>query len=71
MNGKVLSEQVLLHSPGTRVLFASGYTADVIVQQGVIDAGMHFISKPFSIEELAHAVRRVLESAPPVETPIG
>ena len=70
MNGKVLSEQVLLHRPSTRVLFASGYTADVIVQQGVIDAGMHFISKPFSIEELAHAVRRVLESAPPVETPL-
>jgi CheY-like chemotaxis protein len=63
MNGKVLSEQVLLRRPGTRVVFASGYTADVILQQGVVDAGVHFLSKPFSTGELAHSIRVVLDGA--------
>ena len=64
MNGKVLSEHVLLRRPGTRVIFASGYTADVIVQQGVVDAGLYFLSKPFSTAELAHSIRQVLDGAP-------
>ncbi|GAB1343793.1 ATP-binding protein [Gemmatimonas sp.] len=64
MNGKVLSEHVVQRRPGTRVIFASGYTADVIAHQGVVDAGLHFLSKPFSTEELAHSIRQVLDGSP-------
>ncbi len=39
----------------------SGYTADVIAHQGVLDEGVHFIQKPFSIKDFSAKVRMVLE----------
>lgn len=39
----------------------SGYTADVIAQHGVLDNTVHFIQKPFSIQELAAKIRTTLE----------
>ena len=39
----------------------SGYTADVIVQRGVLDEGVQFLSKPFSRDGLARKVRELLE----------
>ena len=46
--------------PGIKVLFMSGYTDDAIVHHGVLEAGMAFIEKPFSPEQLALKVREVL-----------
>jgi DNA-binding response OmpR family regulator len=45
-----------------KLLFMSGYTADVIASQGILDKGMHFIQKPVTIHELAAKVRQVLDS---------
>jgi hypothetical protein len=42
----------------------SGYTADVIAHQGVLDDGVAFIQKPFSMNDLAEKVRGVLDMAP-------
>lgn len=39
----------------------SGYTADAIAHRGVLDKGVHFIQKPFSIRELAGKVREALD----------
>ena len=39
--------------PGIKCLFMSGYTADVIAHQGVLEEGVSFISKPFSLDGLA------------------
>ena len=39
-----------------------GYTANIIVHQGVLDQGVHFIQKPFSVDDLAAKVRAVLDS---------
>ncbi len=61
MNGRELAQRIQLLCPGLKVLFMSGYTADVIAHQGVIDENVNFIQKPFSIDELAQAVRRALE----------
>ncbi len=60
MNGRELSEAILALKPGLPCLFASGYTRDVIAARGVLDEGMHFIEKPFSLAGLAAAVRQAL-----------
>jgi len=39
----------------------SGYTADIIAHHGVLDEGVHFIQKPFSMKELGAKLREVLE----------
>ena len=40
----------------------SGYTADVIGSQGVLEEGMRFIQKPFTLKDLASAVRAALDA---------
>ncbi len=61
MNGKELSKRLLSTYPELRHLFMSGYTANVIAHHGVLDEGVHFIQKPFSLNELALKVRETLE----------
>jgi len=61
MNGSDLARSLLSLHPGLKRLFMSGYTADVIAQQGVISDGVNFIQKPFTTEGLAQAVRAALE----------
>ncbi|NLI82893.1 MAG: PAS domain S-box protein [Deltaproteobacteria bacterium] len=61
MNGKELAERVLSFHPGLKCLFMSGYTTNVIAHHGVLDEGVHFVQKPFSMKELAGAVRSALE----------
>ena len=60
MNGKQLSEKIRVLCPGIRVLFMSGYTENSIVHRGVLDAGLNFIQKPFSIKSLARKIQDVL-----------
>jgi len=61
MNGRDLAKKMLSLYPNIKRLFMSGYTADVIAHQGVLDDGMHFIQKPFSMKDLATKVREVLD----------
>ncbi len=61
MNGKDLQQLLLDRYPRMRTLFISGYTADVIAQHGVLDEGVHFLPKPFSLAVLASSVREVLD----------
>jgi len=60
VNGRELAKQVSTRCPGVKTLFMSGYTADVIAHRGVLDEGVNFIQKPFSIEDLASKVRTLL-----------
>ena len=64
MNGRDLAGQITAFYPGIRLLFMSGYTANVIAHQGVLDDGVAFIQKPFSMADLAEKVREVLDMAP-------
>lgn len=61
MNGRDLAQQLMANQPELKCLFMSGYTADVISQHGVLDAGVFFIQKPFSKTELAATIRKVLQ----------
>lgn len=60
MNGKVLYKRLKSVRPDLKVLYMSGYTANVIVDHGVLNKGVQFISKPFSIIELSNKVRNAL-----------
>lgn len=63
MNGRELHEAVSHIFPKIKTLYMSGYTGSVIAQHGVMDAGLNFISKPFSITDLTRKVREVLDQS--------
>jgi nitrogen-specific signal transduction histidine kinase/CheY-like chemotaxis protein len=60
MNGKDLANRLQSLNPQLKCLFMSGYTADIIAQHGVLDEGVSFIQKPFSLPDLAAKVRDAL-----------
>ncbi len=62
MNGKEFTEKLSAIKAGFRAIFMSGYTDDVIAQHGVLDEGVHFLQKPFSVQSLAAKVREVLDA---------
>ncbi|MBU4119724.1 MAG: PAS domain S-box protein, partial [Proteobacteria bacterium] len=57
MNGRELAQRIAVIRPAMQCLYMSGYTADVIAHHGVLEAGIHFIQKPFSIGDLARTIR--------------
>jgi CheY-like chemotaxis protein len=63
MSGRELVEALQTDRPDLRVLYMSGYTDDEIVRRGLNDPGMSFIQKPFTAENLAMLVRKVLDAA--------
>jgi signal transduction histidine kinase/CheY-like chemotaxis protein len=60
MNGRDLADRLHSLYPNIKTLFMSGYTADVIARQGVLEEGVRFIQKPFSVRELSAKVREIL-----------
>jgi FixJ family two-component response regulator len=62
MNGRDLADSLLACHPNMKSLFMSGYTADVIAHHGVLDAGVCFLQKPFTTQQMAVKVREALES---------
>ena len=61
MNGRDLAGQLTALYPNLKLLFMSGYTANVIAHQGILDEGVSFIQKPFSMADLVLQVRGVLD----------
>ena len=64
MNGKELRDKLRVSHPGLKCLFISGYTADVIAGNGVLDDGVHFLQKPFTIQALVENVRSLCSRTP-------
>ena len=60
MNGKELSARILARHPAIKVLYISGYTADVIAHHGILDEGISFLQKPFSRKSLSMKIRSTL-----------
>ncbi|MBI4774164.1 MAG: response regulator [Deltaproteobacteria bacterium] len=61
MNGRELYNRCVEKHPDLKVLYMSGYTDNVIAHRGVLEEGVHFIQKPFSVQTLASKVREALE----------
>jgi CheY-like chemotaxis protein len=63
MNGRQLAERLVQTHPETRTLFTSGYTENIIAHHGVLDRGIEFLSKPYTLEDLTLRVRKILDQA--------
>lgn len=61
MSGRDLRERVRQARPGIKCLFMSGYPAEEIAHRGVLEAGVRFIQKPFTLDALARRVRESLD----------
>lgn len=63
MNGRELARAALQLAPELKVLFTTGYTRNAIVHNGILDAGVQLLAKPFTYEQLAAKVRLLLDDA--------
>ncbi|MCX5733438.1 MAG: PAS domain S-box protein [candidate division NC10 bacterium] len=60
MNGRQLYEAVRAIRPEIKALYISGYTDDIIAPHGVLDPGIHFLAKPFTLAALSEKIREAL-----------
>ncbi len=63
MDGRQLAEIARQYSPGLKVLFVTGYARNAQVRGDFLAEGMDMLAKPFSVDDLAHRVRRLIEAA--------
>jgi signal transduction histidine kinase/ActR/RegA family two-component response regulator len=63
INGRDLAEQVLKLRPGLPVLYMTGFTRNAVVHNGMLDPGVNFMAKPFTVDQLAAKVREALDKA--------
>jgi signal transduction histidine kinase len=62
MSGRALADRATTVRPGLKILYTTGYTRNAIVHNGVVDYGVAFIQKPFTVQTLARKVREVLDT---------
>jgi PAS domain S-box-containing protein len=63
MSGKEVAEQLCVIRPGLKVIYISGYPDDEIAHHGVLEPGIHFVQKPFSLSQLGSKIREVISHA--------
>ena len=62
-NGRVLVERLRKTLPDLKVIYMSGYTGDTIARDGVIEADVAFLQKPFSLASLSEKIKAALAGA--------
>jgi two-component system cell cycle sensor histidine kinase/response regulator CckA len=65
MSGRVLAGHLAKVRPAAKVLYMSGYMGDAIARHGMLEAGVAYLQKPFTIESLTQKVREVLDRPAP------
>jgi CheY-like chemotaxis protein len=61
MSGRTLAENARVLLPDLKVIYTTGYTANAVVHNGVVDHGVDLLSKPFRYDQLARKIRAVLD----------
>jgi len=61
MNGKELADRISVMFPHVKTIYVSGYTDSYIVNNGLLEKGVNFVSKPYSVKNLVAKVRQVLD----------
>lgn len=69
--GRELADDLCRKFPRMKVLFMSGYTNDFMIRQAVLESGMPFVQKPFSMQQLARKIREVLDESGVSTSPAG
>jgi len=64
MNGRELAQRIAEIRPNVKILYMSGYTENVIGHNGMLDAGIRLLQKPFNLRDLRSKVREVLDATP-------
>jgi PAS domain S-box-containing protein len=62
MKGPEVFSRIHQHHPEARVLFMSGYTDSMITRQGILEEGIQFIQKPFTVKGLLEKCHQVLQN---------
>ena len=62
MNGRELNRKITTIHPEIKTIFMSGYTNDIIAHHGILQEGVSFISKPFTVKDLSIKIRSLLET---------
>ncbi len=62
ISGKELYQALSGSRPTLKALFISGYTEDIMGQNGLLEPGIAFIQKPFSMQKLIKKIRDILDS---------
>lgn len=65
VSGRKLADEALRRRPDLRVLFTTGFTRNAVVHNGILDTGVNFLPKPFSMEDLAAKIRQALSDDRP------
>jgi CheY-like chemotaxis protein len=61
MDGAELQRNLLRQRPNVRTLFMSGYASNIMGDHGILEDGVYFIQKPFSVVDLTRKVRQLLD----------
>jgi DNA-binding response OmpR family regulator len=67
MDGKVMAGWLKANYPALKILFTSGYTDDAIMHLGVLESGVEYLPKPYTLPTLTRKVRELLDAA---QTPV-
>jgi PAS domain S-box-containing protein len=62
MNGRQMVDAARLARPGLKVLFITGYAENAVIGHGILEPGMHVLTKPFALDDLAHRIRAIISS---------
>jgi CheY-like chemotaxis protein len=71
LDGRELAERAKSFHPEMKVLYMSGYTENTIIHHGVLEKGLNYIQKPFTVEGLVRKVREALDKDSPTQNSNG